>query len=334
VKRFFHTLFLRNIQAGSLFEVFLLSAVASLLAIRTYLRITNYPQLGNGEFHIAHMLWGGLLMTLSLFILFGFLSNNFKRIAAVVGGIGFGAFIDELGKFITADNNYFYQPSIALIYVIFVIFFLLFRLLEQFTKYSSKEYAANALEVLEDVILLDLDENEKKHVRSLLNKADAKNPLVIAMKKLIIEVEAIESAPASPIRKLIEQLFKYYVRFLSNPRFLITFIVATLLHSSFEAITALTGFLSFDGFSYSGRLLSSTVSLALSFAATIFLLRNNRLPAFRMYKFSLLISILVTQFFLFLTEQLSAIVQLGASLFLLSIVQYFLNQEVRLRRAK
>lgn len=44
-----------------------------------------------------------------------------QRLCALIGGIGFGLFIDELGKFITRDNNYFFQPTIGLIYAVFAI---------------------------------------------------------------------------------------------------------------------------------------------------------------------------------------------------------------------
>ena len=96
----------RDIDAASYLETFLVSAVASLLSIRLYLELTDYPRIGSGGLHIAHVLWGGALMLVALVMLLGFLGKHVKRAAAVVGGAGFGAFIDELGKFITSDNNY------------------------------------------------------------------------------------------------------------------------------------------------------------------------------------------------------------------------------------
>ena len=53
-------LFARNIEAGNLLESFLVSAVASVLAIRSFLYLTGYPQLSGRGLHIAHLLWGGL----------------------------------------------------------------------------------------------------------------------------------------------------------------------------------------------------------------------------------------------------------------------------------
>src|SRR5690606_9357710 len=40
----------------------LLSFAASVILTRLFLELTGYPQLGGGTFHIAHVLWGGLLL--------------------------------------------------------------------------------------------------------------------------------------------------------------------------------------------------------------------------------------------------------------------------------
>ena len=105
-------MFVRSVYAETLLEDFFVSAVASVLALRFYLHVTGFPQLGFGLLHIGHMLWGGLIMLIALVILLAFLDHRAQIIAVVLGGIGFGAFIDELGKFITSDNDYFFQTII------------------------------------------------------------------------------------------------------------------------------------------------------------------------------------------------------------------------------
>jgi hypothetical protein len=52
-----------------------------------------------------------------------------KIITAVVAGSGFGFFIDELGKFITQDNNYFFKPAASLIIIIFILIWIIARYL-------------------------------------------------------------------------------------------------------------------------------------------------------------------------------------------------------------
>ncbi|TMD63865.1 MAG: hypothetical protein E6I91_12050 [Chloroflexi bacterium] len=98
-------LFLRNRQLNSLLELFLVASVSSILVIRSLLAASGYPQLGGGNLHIAYLLWGGLLMLVALVVLLAFLGRRIQLLAAFLGGIGFGAFLDELGKFITHDTN-------------------------------------------------------------------------------------------------------------------------------------------------------------------------------------------------------------------------------------
>ena len=109
--------FIRNMDAGTYLEIFLVASVASILAIRAYLAITGYPQLGNSDLHIAHMLWGGVFMVVGIIALSMFLGKAAQYVGVICGGIGFGTFIDEVGKFITQDNDYFYQPSVSIMYV-------------------------------------------------------------------------------------------------------------------------------------------------------------------------------------------------------------------------
>src|SRR5262245_9018265 len=142
--------FARNIDAGRFLESFLVAAVATVLGVRFYLEATGYPQVGGGGLHIAHMLWGGLLMLVALVMLLALMGKSIQHVSAFCGGIGFGLFIDELGKFITSDNNYLFQPTIALLYIIFVSLFLWFRVIERHRTLSPEEYMINAVELVKE----------------------------------------------------------------------------------------------------------------------------------------------------------------------------------------
>src|SRR3989441_12726199 len=163
--------FIRNLDAGKLLETFLVSAVAAFLGVRFFLGVTGYPRLGGGGLHIAHMLWGGTLMVAGVLLLLSYLGQRIRRAAAVIAGLGFGLFIDELGKFITSDNNYFYRPAIALIYVVFVLLFLWWRSLERQRTWSEETYLANALMLLQDTALHDLDPAEKYRLLHWLRRS-------------------------------------------------------------------------------------------------------------------------------------------------------------------
>ncbi|MGV8979258.1 MAG: hypothetical protein ACOH17_14570 [Cellulomonas sp.] len=105
---------------------FVVTAVLTVLATRGLLAATGYPQLGGGGgLHVAHVLWGGLLLAVAVVGLLTYAGPAVRPAAAIVAGVGFGLFVDEIGKFVTSDNNYFYEPAAALIYVVVVLLVLL-----------------------------------------------------------------------------------------------------------------------------------------------------------------------------------------------------------------
>lgn len=78
----------RNVDAGALLESLMVYAIAAILVIRVILGATGYPQIGGGGLHIAHMLWGGLLMLVAIVVLVAFLGKSVVRVAAIIGGLG------------------------------------------------------------------------------------------------------------------------------------------------------------------------------------------------------------------------------------------------------
>jgi len=201
--------FVRSISAETLLEDFFVSAVTSILAIRSYLYITGFPQLGLGPLHIAHMLWGGLLMLVALVILLAFLDHRAKVIAAVLGGIGFGAFIDELGKFITRDNDYFFQPAVALIYVIFVLFYFAIRAVGRRQSLSGQECLANLFDIAKQGSLVGLDREEQNNALKLLDNCEA-GPVRDNLGTILHNTQVAPQRPSRPIARFHAVLDRFY----------------------------------------------------------------------------------------------------------------------------
>jgi hypothetical protein len=179
---------MRNIDADEFFESFLISAVAAILGIRGFLHLSGYPTVGGESLHIAHMLWGGILMAVALLLLLGFLGKPVKSAAAVIGGAGWGTFIDELGKFLTHDNNYFFEPTFALIYVTFMLMYVAWERLHS-TRLSREDALANALELMLEAVRKDMDAEERSRALALLAKCDPDDPVARSIARAIADVE-------------------------------------------------------------------------------------------------------------------------------------------------
>lgn len=99
----------------------LVGFAGSVVATRSFLEWADYPQIATGELHIAHVLWGGLLLFAAALLLLIWRGRTIYRLSSVLTGIGFGLFIDEVGKFITQNNDYFYPLAAPIIYAFFLL---------------------------------------------------------------------------------------------------------------------------------------------------------------------------------------------------------------------
>lgn len=114
-------------NASDLVLTLMISALLTLLGTRLFLQLLGWPTISFGVWHIAHVLWGGLLMILgAIFLLTNYGEKN-RQISAIVIGIGWGLFIDEIGKYLTKNNDYWFQPAVIFIYISFIFLFLAYR---------------------------------------------------------------------------------------------------------------------------------------------------------------------------------------------------------------
>lgn len=333
---------IRNLDSSNYLESFLVSAIASLLIIRGYLYLTGFPQIGSGDFHIAHMLWGGLLMCVAICIMFTYMGRAVIYFSSIIGGIGFGTFIDELGKFITRDNNYFYEPTIALIYVVFVIIYLAVKFSQRLHKESEEEYLVNAIEYLKEAILFDLDKVEKRKALDLLRKCNPKDEVVHALKNLIRSIEAIPNPKPNRIDKIYLFFRNSYITIIRNKWFtwaIVAFFIFESIVTVCYALEFLNGasenliykhIIRFSEFVYSPHDYGEIIS---SFIAAVFIwmgvlrIRFSRLKAYIDFKRAVLVSIFLTQFFSFLDQQFWALLGLGINITLLIALDFMIEQE-------
>jgi hypothetical protein len=146
----------------------LVSFGGSVILTRLILRLTGYPQLGNSELHIAHVLWGGLILFASSMLLLIFANPWTFTICSFLSGIGVGLFIDEVGKFITMNNDYFYPPAAPIIYAFFLLTVLIYLRVRKTSAWDSRAEFYYVLDGLKEVLDRDLEPGERAELRQRL----------------------------------------------------------------------------------------------------------------------------------------------------------------------
>jgi hypothetical protein len=342
----------RRVDLAALLDTLLICAVVTILIVRTELYLTNYPQLGGHGLHIAHLLWGGLLMLISLSLLLAFVTPSVRQLAAVAGGIGFGLFIDEVGKFVTADNNYFFKPSAAIIYCVFIVAFVIVRQLERRRAFTRREYLLNAIEMIKDVPLLQMGDERRARATKLLARADQSDPLVPLLLQMLDDPRALHPCRKWPGSRLAWHLHDRLRQAVDRPGFerIVVALVGIWIFGLLLQVAGLTAYTTPHqhrqevfrlgshvtniplsdgerGFLRWALVVSTLVAVTLAVGGLVRFARGNRRAAFGTFERALLVSIFLIQVFAFAHAQFAAAIGLTIDLALFFAVREILAQE-------
>lgn len=322
-------------------ETFIISAIVTVLSVRLLLQVTGYPQVGAGQLHVAHVLWGGLLMLVAVSLQINLLGDRPRALAALFGGVGFGLFIDELGKFLTKNNDYFFKPTAVLLYGLFLSLWFLARLIDKRRSHSRSSAAANVMELLQEGLLYGFNSYERSQLSHYLSRLDADDQLSLPLKNLAQTIsQCAQVDELSLYLKFRQSAHRYYLR-LAKWRYFGLLIVL---------IFGLQLILSFVGLAdFIKDMVSNTQSIDINktltiselgqLIGTVFYgglvafglgkLRDSRLEAFQIFKTALLVNILITQCFAFYRLKFWAMFGLLVNIAVLSAVNYIIQLEHR-----
>jgi hypothetical protein len=151
----------RREDAERYLSLTLVSFAATVIVTRWFLQLTGFPKIGGGDLHIAHALFGGVLLFVAALLPIVLAGRSVYLLAAVVSGVGIGLFIDEVGKFITAQNDYFTPAAAPIIYATFLLAAVVWLRLRRPEAADPRTSLLGALELLEESVEGDLQPRER-----------------------------------------------------------------------------------------------------------------------------------------------------------------------------
>ncbi|OGN91142.1 MAG: hypothetical protein A2Y88_04780 [Chloroflexi bacterium RBG_13_48_10] len=148
----------------------LFSFVATVSLVRTFLALTGYPQIGGGTLHIAHVLWGGLILYIAAILPLIYLNPRLHIAGAILSGVGVGLFIDEVGKFITRQYDYFFPAAAPIMYVFFLLVVILMIMIRRPETMDGRAELVQALETVREQLYRPLEPRERANIERDLSK--------------------------------------------------------------------------------------------------------------------------------------------------------------------
>jgi hypothetical protein len=159
----------QRIRAEAYLQIMLLSFAASVSLTRLFLELAGYPQLGNQTLHVAHVLYGGVFLFAASLLPLMYANKWALTWSAVLSGVGIGLFIDEVGKFITQTNDYFYPAAAPIIYAFFLLTALIYLKFSKEPKLDARGELYAVLDTLGEVLDHSLEPEEHEDMRRRLH---------------------------------------------------------------------------------------------------------------------------------------------------------------------
>ena len=344
---------IRRQKARNYLLITMVSFALSVSLTRLFLTLTGFPQLGNRELHIAHVLWGGLILFIAALLPLLFTNQWVYTLTSVLAGVGVGLFIDEVGKFITQTNDYFYPPAAPIIYAFFLLVVLVYVDISRRKASDARTEMYYILQDFDEVLDHDLSEEERKDILTHLEVVlrDTTHPdlanLAQALKEFILnkDLQLVPDNPSFWIRWL-RRAEQFEAGWLTRNRFRAALVGALLgwsLYSLYyplyimtqsrdpaELNTILLGLVSQRLVRSHGGLtwfeihlgLLMAVGLVLFIAAGLLALGRQR-QGINLAYLGMLISLTMVNLLVFYYDQFSAIVTAGMQLvILMGILRY------------
>ena len=154
----------RDQAADSFWMLLIASLSITVLVTRFYLELSGYPQVGDSTYHVAHVLWGGLLLFVAVTLPLSIVNRYALWASSILGGIGAGLFIDEVGKFITQSNDYFFPLAFPIIYGFILLCVWLYWRIRRHQPRDTRTLLYHALEDMKQVLDNDLDPFEHREL--------------------------------------------------------------------------------------------------------------------------------------------------------------------------